>query len=111
MWVQMPQKVSFKQCLFDRNENPGIQFFQDRALWIFTHIPDLSLLTGWRMLLLRLFGFAYMFSLLGWLIAEGVTLTGIIVRMTLMSLVFGVVYARLLAGMCFGVLQKWETFK
>lgn len=109
--MQMPRKVSFRQCLFDRKENPGIGVFQDAAIWTFTRIPDLSTLTGWRMAVLRVFGFAYMFSLLGWLVAEGVTLTGIIIRMALMTLFFGVVYARLIAGMCFGMLQKWETFK
>lgn len=109
--MQMPRKVSFRECLFDSKENPGIRFFENRAFWIFTHVPDLSLLTGWRLLLLRLFGFAYMLSLVGWLVAEGITLSGIITKMILFSLFFGVVYARLLAGMCFSVLQKWETFK
>lgn len=105
------RKPTLKQCMFDPEENPGIDFFRGKALSVFTKFPDLSMLDGWKMTALRVFGFAYALTLIGWLLAEGVTIWSMAVRILLMSLFFGIVYARTIAGFCYGILCKWETFK
>jgi len=104
------KKTTLRDCMFDANENPGINFFKDKALWLYLNIPDFSVLTGMKMLALRIFGFAFGLSLLGWLITEGVTIEGIIVRTLLLTLFFAIVYANSISGFVYSILSKWETF-
>ena len=105
------EKVKFRDCLFDAAENPAITFFKDRALWIYLHIPDFSSLDGIKMMCLRIFGFALGVSLIGWLITEGITIEGIIIRSLIMTAFFAFVYANSIGGMVYGSLSKWESFK
>jgi len=104
-------KATLRDCMFDAKENPGINFFKDKSLWLYLNIPDFSALTGMRMVALRIFGFAFGLSLLGWLISEGITIEGIIFRSLLLTLFFAVVYANSISGMIYGILSKWESFK
>jgi len=108
---QKENRPSLKECLFSSAENPGINFFRDKMVWVMANFPDLSVLDGWKVIALRVFGIAYFFTLLGWLISEGFSIIGILIRMFLMSLFFGIVYAHIIAGFCFVVLHKWEMFK
>jgi len=101
---------SLRECMFDSKQNPAINIFKDLTIWLYLHVPDFSTMDGWRMLGLRIFGFAYAFSLLGWLITEGITVEGIIVRILLMTIFFGVVYISQISGMIYSLLFKWETF-
>jgi len=107
----MKNKISFKECMFDSKQNPAINIFKDLSIWIFTHVPDFGAMDGFKMLALRLFGFAYAFSLLGWLISEGITIEGMIFRILLMTAFFGVVYLSQISGMIYSLLFKWESFK
>lgn len=104
-------RPSFRDCLFDSRENPAINKFKDMALWGYVNIPDFGSLEGWRMTLLRLFGIGYALSLLSWLIQEGITIEGIIIRILMMTAFFAVVYLSTILGLVWGFLAKWETFK
>ena len=105
------EKTTFRDCMFDAGENPGINFFKNKALWLYLNVPDFSALTGFKLLALRIFGFAFAISLLGWLITEGVTIEGIIIRSLLLTLFFAIVYANSISGMVYSILSKWESFK
>jgi apolipoprotein N-acyltransferase len=98
--------ATFRQHLFDSETNPAIGFLREKMLWATQTMPDLSTSNA-----VRAFGFFYALFLIGWLLMEGISILGIIARVLLMALFFGVVYAKLIACLIWVVLFKWEKFK
>ena len=97
--------------LFSPGQNPAIGKLKAITQWAYINAPDISMLGGWRLLALRIFGFALILSLISFAVTEKFSIASVVIVPLVMMAFFGFVYIRQLAGLCYGFLGRWEKFK
>lgn len=111
--ITVAEKLKFKDCMFNPDVNPGIRFFSNLSLAILSSdtIPNLAMLEGWKMMVLQISFFAFMMFLTLQLFYEGFTLFALLLRIIILSAVFGFIHIHTMSAAIYGFLYRWERFK